>query len=88
MPRIYKIANYCNSTAKRNSRYIFGSFLIDARINQNDRVFDIQIHETIPVRQPDGSVKHESVRDYVNIEKYKKYWGPQWRLKFIKSEEA
>jgi hypothetical protein len=88
MARIYKIANYCNATARRNCKYIFGSFLIDAKINQNDRVFDVQLHKTLPVRQTDGSIKHEPIENYVNIKKYKDFWGPQWRLTFIKSEEV
>lgn len=88
MPKIYKIGNYCSATCRRNCRYHFGSFFIDAYINQNDRVFDIRLHKTLPVRQPDGSVKEEIIDDYVNIEKYKKFWGPQWRLIFMKSENA
>lgn len=86
--KIYKIMNYCNASAKRNSVYIFGSFHISTRINQRDRVFDVHLHETVPVRQPDGSIKHESIHDYVNIKKYKEYWGSQWRLIFTKSQEV
>lgn len=88
MSKIYKIGNYCNACCRRNCRYIFGSFFHYAIINQDDRVFDIQIHETLPLRQPDGTIVQKSIHEFVNIEKFKKFWGPQWRIIFIKSEIA
>lgn len=88
MAKIYKIGNYCQATCRRNCKYHFGQFYINAKINQNDRVFDIELHETLLMRTPNGEVVQKSIHEFVNIEKYKKFWGPQWRLKFIKTEEA
>lgn len=85
---VMRIGNYVISNCRKNCRYIFGDFFISAKMNERERVFEINLHKELPVRQPNGEIVMEPITDYVDIEKFKRFWGAQWRITFTKTEKA
>lgn len=84
---IYRISNYMLANARKNSQYIFGEFLVGVKINERERVFEIRLHKTLKVKQ-EGKIVEEKIEDYVDLERYRKFWGPQWKLIFSKDEDV
>lgn len=85
---VYRIGGYILSNCRKNCRFYFGDFYISASLNERERVFEINLKETLPVRQPNGSIIDEPITDYVDIEKFKKFWGAQWRITFTQTKQA
>lgn len=85
---VYRIGGYILSNCRKNCRYIFGDFFISAKLNEKERVFEINLHKDLPVRQEDGTVVREPITDYVDMDKFKKFWGAQWRITYTKTEQA
>lgn len=85
---VMRIGNYVISNCRKNCRYIFGDFFISAKMNERERVFEISLHKSRPVRQENGEIIEEPITDYIDIEKFKRYWGAQWRITFTNTEQA
>lgn len=85
---VQRVDNYLLANARKNCKYIFRQFFVSCSLNQEERRFEIRVYKTINVRQEDGSVKIADIEEYVDIEDFKKWWGPQWKIIYHTSEEA
>lgn len=85
---VYRIGGMIISNCKKVCRFCFGDFYVSAKLNAIDRVFEITLKKELPVRQENGEIIMEQITDYVDIEKFKNFWGAQWRITFIKTEKA
>lgn len=84
---VMRISNFVIANCRKNCRYIFGDFFISAKMNEPERVFEIMLHKSLPVRQASGQIIYEPISDYIDIEKFKRFWGAQWRITLINSEQ-
>lgn len=88
---VYRISNFLLPNAKKVSRFIFGEFFVSCELNQRERIFEIRINKTLTSKKKVGDKIVETVHDvedYVDIENFKKFWGPQWKIMYDSSEEA
>lgn len=70
----YYISGFIISNARKMTEFIFGDFFIRCDLNQKLGRFEIMVHRELK------STKGEifKLEDYVEIEHFKKWWGPQW----------
>jgi hypothetical protein len=85
---VYRIGNFLIAQTRKMCKYIFGDFYISSDINERERVFEIRLHKYLKIKDEKGFVKKVPIEDYVDIQAFKKFWGPQWRIMFDTFEEA
>ena len=85
---VHYVSGYRIAQARRNCEFYFGAFFISCELHDSNRVFLIKIKEKIKVKNKNGTVTTESVHDYIDIERYKEFWGPQWKLMYDASVEV
>lgn len=85
---VYRISNFLVSNARKVCKFFFGDFYISCDLNERERCFEIRLRKEIIVKQKDGRTKTEDIEDYIDIDHFKKYWGPQWKIMFSIDEEV
>lgn len=74
MAKVFYISGFLVSNARKMTEFIFGDFFIRCDLNEKLRRFEIMVHKEL--KSNTGEVF--KIEDYVEIEHFKKYWGPQW----------
>jgi len=73
----YYISGFQKHQAKRVCEYFFGDYFVSIKLNEKDTRFDIKLKKTLLI-----GGKDMKIQDYLNIDDFKSFWGPQWRLVF------
>lgn len=65
---------------------MFGKFYIDANINRDKNVIEVFLRTKLNVKQNNGEFKEEVVEDYVDMERFNKFW--KGRLEVLKHDKS
>lgn len=89
---IYRIDGYLISNVRRNCKFIFGDFYVSASVDKQNRIYEIRIRKTLRVKTNDLKTyplgyKIERIEDYVDLNRFKQFWGGCWKLIEYKEEE-
>lgn len=83
MATVYHVSGFLLSNARKVCRFIFGDFFISCDLNKVERVFIIRLNKELKTKEG----KLYKIDDYVELDYFKKFWGPQWKIFFTKDEE-
>lgn len=87
MAMVYHISGFRLAQARKACRFFFGDFYISCDLNPVDRVFDIRLNKTLKIKKG-VNITEEKIEDYIDIDGFKKFWGPQWRLMIYNEAEV
>lgn len=79
---VHYISGYRIAQARRNCEFFFGSFFESCDLDETCRMFIIKLKKTVKVKNENGEITTERISDHVDIDRFKRFWGPQWVLKY------
>lgn len=82
-PKKYFIAGFQVHQAKKVCLYFFGDYFVSIRMNTKEHCFDIKLKKSLKIKGVDTPVT-----ELLDVNDFKSYWGPAWRLLYEVEQEV